>query len=217
MKKELFSGPLRTDSRIAITLAALLILPALFMPLWSIELFSPQYPEGLRMYIYSFTIKGDLNQINILNHYIGMKKIEPNEFAEFRLVPFFVARFVFLALVAAVSSRKEIGAIGWVDFIIFGTLMVFDLYSWLYAFGHNLDPKAAMKIEPFTPPVLGSLRFANFRVISMPGLGAIFMGIAGLFGPLILLWDYFRDWKTTAPLAEVATQQVGPVVEKPVN
>lgn len=195
METNFFSGPMRLESRIAIVVAALLILPAVFLPIWRVSLLAPQYPEGLRMNIHAFTVKGDLNKINILNHYVGMKKITPREFPEFRFVPFFVARFVLLALAAALISRKEIGALGWIDFVIFGAAMLADFAFWLYDYGHELDPRAAMKLEPFTPPLFGSKQLMNFRITNLPAVGGILMMIAGAIGPLVLIWDYYRSRK----------------------
>jgi len=195
MDRGFFIGPMRLDSRIATVVAALFILPAMFLPIWRVTLVAPQYPEGLRMFIHAFTVRGDLSKINILNHYVGMKPISPAEFPEFRFIPFFVLRFTLLALVAAVVSRKEIGALGWADFIIFGAAMLADFYFWLYDYGHNLDPRAAMRLEPFTPPLLGSKKLMNFRVISTPDVGAILMIFAGALGPLVLLWDHYRSRK----------------------
>lgn len=64
--------------------------------------------------------------------------------------------------------------------------MIGDFYRWLYEYGHNLDPHAAITIDPYMPPVIGWKRLANFKVISLPGSGAILTGIAAILGPIIL-------------------------------
>ena len=56
-------------------LAALLLGAAPALPLWGMTLVSTQYPEGLRLVVYPARIAGDVNEINALNHYIGMTPI----------------------------------------------------------------------------------------------------------------------------------------------
>ena len=67
-------------SRLVVALASLLLLALYLAPLWRIELVAPQYPEGLGLRIWVNQITGikpnDLNSINGLNHYIGMRAIE---------------------------------------------------------------------------------------------------------------------------------------------
>src|SRR5262245_60465217 len=53
-------------------LAALLVVAAIFLPLWGMTLVSTQYPDGLRMIVFPGRIRGDIDEINALNHYIGM-------------------------------------------------------------------------------------------------------------------------------------------------
>jgi copper chaperone NosL len=61
-------------SRIIIIVSSLAMITAFFTPIWDISLEAPQYPEGLGMKIWIDKITGDLNTINGLNHYIGMKR-----------------------------------------------------------------------------------------------------------------------------------------------
>lgn len=54
--------------------------------------------------------------------------------------------------------------------------VAFGRFVWmLHDFGHHLDPKASVKIEPFVPVVIGSKQIANFLTHSMPQLGSILM------------------------------------------
>ena len=68
--------------RLLAVMAALLLGLVYVAPLWSIRLIAPQYPEGLGMHIRVNTVSGmmptDLDNINGLNHYIGMKTIQPD-------------------------------------------------------------------------------------------------------------------------------------------
>ena len=183
-------------ARVFILIAALLIIPAIFLPIWTITLVAPQYPQGIKMSIYANKlteynpetgITSDTPRlINGLNHYIGMHEITPDEFSEFRWLPFAIAAFCILALLSALVGRGHFATLGWILFILFAVFMIGDFYRWLYEYGHNLKPDAAIKIEPYMPPVIGMKQLANFKVISLPGSGSILMFFAAILGPIIL-------------------------------
>ena len=67
------------------------------------------------MQIYPYKIHGgglngnDINEINNLNHYIGMKKIEQADFTEMQLMPFMFGVFILLALRAVVFGEMKSG------------------------------------------------------------------------------------------------------------
>lgn len=183
-------------ARFIILVAALLIIPAIFLPVWTIALVAPQYPKGIKMSIYANKLT-EYNPetgmtsnfprlINGLNHYIGMHEIRPDEFKEFRWLPSAIIAFSILALLSALVGRGYFAAVGWVIFILFAVFMIGDFYRWLYEYGHNLSPQAAIKIDPYMPPVIGWKQLANFKVISLPGTGSILMGFAAILGPIIL-------------------------------
>lgn len=190
------SGRLSKQARILIVIAALSIIPAIVLPIWTVTLVAPQYPKGIKMYIYANKLteyNPELNLtndtpkiINALNHYIGMHEIRPDEFKEFKWLPFTIIAFSVLALLSAIVGRWHFATIGWILFILFGVFMLGDFYRWLYEYGHNLNPQAAIKMDPFTPNIIGVKQIANFKVISLPGSGAILMGFAAILGPIIV-------------------------------
>jgi copper chaperone NosL len=195
---DLFRGDLSRTSRILVAAAALLLLPAAFLPVWKITLVAPQYPAGLSLVIYPHKVAGEIQEVNLLNHYIGMREISQDEFPEFRFIPFLIMRFLALAMLAALVARVEIAALGWIDFVIFGIVMLFDFQHWLYEYGHNLAPSAPIEMEPFTPRFIGTTQVANFTVKSWPALGAILMGAAGALGPVAMALEYRRRRKAEA-------------------
>ncbi|MEE9132847.1 MAG: hypothetical protein V3U13_04740 [Gemmatimonadota bacterium] len=192
---DLFRGELSRESRILVIVAALLLIPAAFLPVWKITLVAPQYPNGLSLIIYPGKVAGEIQEVNVLNHYIGMKEISQDEFPEFRFIPFLILRFLALAVLAALVARMEIGALGWIDFIIFGIVMLVDFQHWLYEYGHNLSPSAPITMAPFTPKFIGTTQVANFTVESWPAIGAILMGIAGALGPVAVLLEWRKRRK----------------------
>ena len=175
-----------------IALAALVLLPVFFfpvLPIWVMKLYAPQYREGLTLTIYTNTIKGDLQNINTLNHYVGMRAIKTDDFDEFRYLPQALTAFGVLALLAALVNRRWLAYLGWLIFTGFSAYMFIDYAQWLWTYGHELDPRAALKLPAFAPPLIGFKQMANFKVWSLPGPGTLLLGVAWALGPIILLLE----------------------------
>lgn len=194
-----FQGQLSVPSRVLIVVATLALLPSIFLPVWNITLDAPQYPDGLTLVIYPNTVGGELEEVNILNHYIGMKHITPDEFPEFRFIPFFILRFFVFAVLAAVVARIPIAAVGYVDYVMFGGVMLYTFQHWLRDFGTNLSPDAPLNVEPFVPKFIGTTEIAQFSVTSMPAIGGWLMALAGLIAPVVLVYEWRRRGRRPDP------------------
>jgi len=176
---------LNVKSRVLLVIAVVLLIPSFFYPLWSLEFWSYQYPEGLTLYVYADKLVGgddgnDLNEINILNHYIGMAELAEEDFLELKWIPLALGIFIVLALRAFIFGR--IGKVLDV-LILFSYFGMFSLWSFWYKldyYGHNLDPKASVNIEPFTPPVFGFEQVGQFKVWSYPGVGSYLLIAFGI-------------------------------------
>lgn len=162
-------------------IGSLLILGSYFFPIWQITLEAPQYPDGLRLDIWLNKIGGSsddiLQNINILNHYIGMKKIEPDSIPELRILPWIVAFFAASGVIFALLRKRWLLWLWLILFVLFGVLAIYDFYLWEYDYGHNLDPKAPIKVPgmAYQPPLFGEKWLLNFRALSYPATGAYFM------------------------------------------
>lgn len=195
-----FELPLTLKSRVLILVAVLTLLPSFFFPLWNMSFYSNQYPDGLVLHIYSYQLEGgktpnrdDLREINSLNHYIGMRPLLESDFSEFTWVPLVVGLLMILALRAMVLGKMSNLVDVFVLFTYFGLFSMWSFYHRLYMYGHNLDPTASIKVEPFTPPLFGSKQIANFMVNSFPGPGSYAFFA---FGILLMLAIFFSArWK----------------------
>ncbi len=101
------------QNKILMAIAAILLVGVYLFPIWSISLEAPQYPEGIGLNIWVDTIEGkspqDLQNINGLNHYIGMKAITPDSIPELRIMPPLFLILIISGLVVALwGSRKWI-------------------------------------------------------------------------------------------------------------
>lgn len=195
-------GELSLTSRVLVVVATLALLPSIFLPVWNITLNAPQYPDGLTVVIYPNTVGGELDEVNILNHYIGMKEITPDEFPEFRFIPFFILRFFAFAVLAALVARIPIAAIGYVDYVMFGGVMLYTFQHWLSEFGTNLSPDAPLRLEPFVPKFIGTTHVAQFSVTSMPAIGGWLMALAGFIAPVVLVYEWRRSSRVPDPTGE---------------
>ncbi|MEO5817321.1 MAG: nitrous oxide reductase accessory protein NosL [Gemmatimonadaceae bacterium] len=157
--------------------AGLLMLVLFFVPLWRIQLHAPQYPEGLGMLIRVNTITGleptDLNNINGLNHYIGMKAIEPDGIPVLRYMPWVVGMLALFGVVTALVGRRAL-LMGWIGaFGLAGAAGLVEFYLWSYDYGHNLAADAVIKVPGMTyqPPLIGSKQLLNINASSWPDVG----------------------------------------------
>lgn len=185
-----FETPINVRGRILIVLGGVLLLPTFFMPLWNMTLYSNQFPDGLVLNIYSHKLEGgktpnrdDLKEINSLNHYIGMRALQEEDFTEFKWIPFVIGGVMLLAFRVVVLGKMSKLVDLLVLFTYFGLFSLWSFYHKLYLYGHELDPTAAVKVPPFTPPMFGHNTMANFEVYSYPGAGSYFMALM----PLMLL------------------------------
>lgn len=197
-----FEQPLTLKSRIVILLAVAALIPAFLFPLWNMTFYSNQYTDGLSLTIYSYQLAGgktqnrdDLREINSLNHYIGMRPLLESDFSEFSWIPFAIGGLMLLSLRAMVVGKMANLVDVFVLFSYFGLFSLWSFYHRLYTYGHNLDPEAAIKVKPFTPPLFGTETIANFEVSSYPDIASY----ALLIFALLLLAAIFLSRKPAAP------------------
>jgi copper chaperone NosL len=183
---EALSTPLHAATR-AVVLALLIPLGvAAAAPLWTLEMAAPQYPAGLELRIYPYTVEGDIQEVNTLNHYIGMAPIDRAALSDLDWLPFAIGVAALLILrVAAIGDLRAL-----VDlvalFTYFGAFSFARFAYTLYVFGHNLNPDAPFDLEPFTPVVIGTGKVANFTITSLPSTGAWALSAVGVALVLLL-------------------------------
>lgn len=190
---------MRIVSRIMIALSALSLLILLVVPIWRIDLKAPQYPEGLYMQIHADHFSGDVEKINGLNHYIGMAHIKDEMFPEFAFLPNVIMALAALGIVAAVWGKRVLLFLGLATLTLFGAWALYDMYKWGYSYGHELDPRAAIKVEgmAYQPPLIGHKQLLNFDAWSTPDIGGwILFGVMGLLAGVYFL--EIRDMRRIA-------------------
>jgi copper chaperone NosL len=207
---EFLDLPLRVPARLLLVVLTIPLLLSFLFPLWRISMEAPQYPQGLTMDIYSYKVVGgndghDVQEINTLNHYIGMSTITREELRDLDWMPFAIVAMALLAWRAAllgnIRTMIDLSMIA-----AYVSVIAFARFVWmLWEFGHNLSPTAPVKVEPFMPVVIGSKKIANFMTHSMPQLGSVclFVFTAGIFG--ITLWYLWRGRREAKAMRATAT------------
>jgi len=179
---EFLDRPLAGWSRITLVVLVIPLVLAFGQPLWRISMTAPQYPKGLSMDIYAHKLEGghggqDIKEINTLNHYIGMHKIDRAELNELDWMPFALIALVLLTLrCAAIGNVRILVDLAVITVFVSCYSMARFVYK-LYVFGHNLGPAAPITVKPFTPAIFGKKQIANFATESYPQRGSFYVGV----------------------------------------
>ena len=166
------------------TLAAVGLLTLFLFPMWRITLIAPQYPDGVTMHIWINKIGGEspstIQNINILNHYVGMKYIEPDAIPELTYFPYIVIGMVVLGLIVAAFNNRKLFLAWGIVMLLLAAAGIYDFYLWEYDYGHNLSDTAPIKIPgaSFQPPLIGTKLILNFTAKSFPHISGYFAGLS---------------------------------------
>lgn len=179
-------------------LTAIALTVVLFVPMWRIDLDAPQYPEGLRLQIYPHKLGGNVEIINGLNHYIGMKTLHTEDFIEFTVLPYIIGFFVLASLLVTFLGKRRWLNILFIAFVLFGIIAMIDFWRWEYNYGHNLDPNAAIVVPgmAYQPPLIGFKQLLNFGAYSIPDTGGWLFVASGV----LLMIAVWLEWKRSKTL-----------------
>jgi hypothetical protein len=169
-------------SKIIMIVGVLMLLGLFAFPLWNIALEAPQYPDSIGMNIWINKITdeepNDIKNINLMNHYVGMKDI-PEHLPEFDVFPPVVITMIILGLIIGIIGNRKLYLAWFIAMVLLGTAGMYDFYMWEYDYGHNLSEHAAIKFldaagDPmaYQPPLIGNATILNFVAKSWPRMGA---------------------------------------------
>ncbi|MDH3321967.1 MAG: hypothetical protein OEM04_03200 [Flavobacteriaceae bacterium] len=191
-------------SKILMIIGALLLIGLFIFPLWNITLEAPQYPIplGMDIHINKFTDTNphDIKNINLMNHYVGMKYI-PETIPEFKIFPVVIGIMIVLGVIIGFIGNYKWFLFWFILMSVLGIAGMYDFYLWEYDYGHNLDPKAIMNFKNpdgspmgFQPPLFGTKLILNFTAHSYPRTGAYFM-FTGMILTLVAFFVGKREAK----------------------
>ena len=186
-------------------ISAALVAASTWLPLWGMTMTAPQYRHGLHLTAYGSGMQGDLREINIINHYIGMATIDPRPALEVAMFPIGIGLVVALCLLAPFNRWMRRLAIAATAAMPIGILV--DLQWWLYRFGHSLNPHAPIRMPAFTPLIIGVSKLGNFVTTSMVASGLLCMIAAALilaFGERLVRLGSHQSKRIELPRAAAA-------------
>jgi copper chaperone NosL len=185
-------------------IAAVVLFVSTFFPYWRMEMQAPQYPRGLEMSVYVNRVEGDVQEVDTLNHYIGMRPLSEAGELERSLAVIAITALVML-VVAAIFIHNPCALLLTWPVMLYPVIFLADLWYWMQDFGMNLDEKAPLSsiIEPFVPPLLGEGKIAQFKTLAIWESG-LWMSVAA--SVLIALGIYFhrRAYKPLLAEARIA-------------
>lgn len=178
-------------------IAGVLLVISLFNPIWRIELDAPQYPEGLALTIHANKIGGEVDIINGLNHYIGMKTLHADEFIEFTVLPYIISGYALACLLVVFIRKRKALYFLFGAFVLFGIIAMIDFWRWEYNYGHNLDPNAAIIVPgmAYQPPLIGFKQLLNFGAYSIPDIGGWLFIASGLLMATAVILEFRKAKK----------------------
>ena len=165
---------------------------------------APQYPKGLVVHAYINRMEGDVDEIDGLNHYIGMRPL--NEAAQLeKSISLYGLIALALVVAAAIYVHSPWAALLSLPAILFPLIFLGDLFFWLNNFGQNLDPNAALSssIEPFTPTILGEGIIGQFRTVAYADFGLLMATMASI----LIIIALFLQRRAYKPLRNEMKQQ----------
>lgn len=194
-------------SRIITIVCSLLMIAVLFFPIWKIDLTAPQYPEGLTMRIWANRLTGNVDIINGLNHYIGMKTLHTEDFPEFKILPFIIIGYAALGVIVFFMRKKWLFNFYALLFLFIAAASMIDFYRWEYSYGHDLNPEAPIQVPgmAYQPPLIGYKQLLNFSAFSFPDIGGFIFAFCGILLVGTALWE---GWAKRRSKARVATALV---------
>lgn len=184
---------LKNNSAIILGVASLSLVVTYFLPLWRIDLWAPQYPEGLAMFIWLNKLSGDVDIINGLNHYIGMEHIKEEMFPEFKILPYIVGFYLVYGLLTAILRSRKMLISYLILIMLAGVVALYDFWQWGYEYGHNLRDDAAIKVPgmAYQPPLIGYKELLNFGAYSMPDAGGWVFIAVGVTVAILVFYEFY--------------------------
>ncbi|MBX3171173.1 MAG: cytochrome C [Candidatus Eremiobacteraeota bacterium] len=179
-------------------LASLLLCLSVFLPFWSIKMNAPQFPDGLKAVLYIDRVEGHVQEIDGLNHYLGMPPLDEGGKLERKVSLGAVGLMSLLILGTLFVHNRWAGAMG-VPALVFPWVFLADLQLILYRYGHSVDPESALggAIKPFTPPVIGVGKIGQFITEASFGAG-FYLSLAAAGCVLAGLWMHRRIYREVA-------------------
>lgn len=182
----------RRRAVVGLTLGAIaLFAGSWFLPWWNFQMWAPQYPNGLTLLIHLTGLVGDVAEINIINHYIGMHSLDEAAVFERAYSEWLVGGLCLAVAAAVMLVGRRLNAIPALFAVGFPLGFIADTQYQLWHAGHDLDATAPIRMKPFWPAMFGEGKVGQFRTEAIPGLG-FWLAMAGVALVAVAVWQRMR-------------------------
>lgn len=144
---------------------------------------APQYQgdEALKVFVYPAKMTGDLDEIVHIQQYVGISI--PKTLPQLQWLPKIFVGAAIVGLIAAflplVARRRTLIATSIAICLALGISA--GMAQWqMYKIGHERTRAPLARVQSFTTPLLGDVKFANFHIKSRLGWGSALIGAAVL-------------------------------------
>jgi hypothetical protein len=168
---------------IALTVAAGgLLLASLRLPVWQMRMEAPQYQdeEALEVTVYPNAMRGDLDEIKVLNSYIGVHI--PERLPQTHWLPGVIISGAVAGVLGAFLPRRSRRKVLIAVPLCLGAALVVAAAQaqWqMHQIGTNRDEKTTLVgVKDFTTPLVGRVKVAQFTITSFLSWGSLAIAAA---------------------------------------
>ncbi len=163
------------------------------LPIWSVSLEAPNYPkrsfpDGIPVYFHFDGYSGEVHEMDIINHYVGMHSMWEGGQIEREAGPYLLL-FLTIGIILFIFYRSKIWTLVMLVTALLPVFFVGLFVYWLRWFGTDLNEMAAFKLKSFMPTAFGEGKVAQFTSFSYPDIGFYALLVISLFS---LIAIYFR-------------------------
>src|SRR5262245_45806481 len=168
-----------------VLVAALGLAAAWYLPWWIMKARAPQYGQRtLVIDVGPRTVDGDVREVDMLGHYVGIRPMGTLAKVERTLAPLGMLGAIAGIVVAPWLRRRWLRFLAVLPALVMPVLLLVDLKLWMNKAVNDRDPNAALNltVTRINPRLFGEYEVGQFKVATELGAGFYAAGMAGLLG-----------------------------------
>jgi nitrous oxidase accessory protein len=165
--------------------AALALGAAWLLPWWVMNAHAPQYGQRtLVVLVGPRTVEGDVRELDMLGHYVGIRPLGALARVERTLAPLGMAGAIAGLLLAPFMRKRAWRFLMVLPSLFMPLFLIVDLNLWMDAAVNNRDPTASLDltVSRIDPKILGVYEVGQFKVEAELGGGFYLATVGGLLG-----------------------------------
>jgi nitrous oxidase accessory protein len=183
-----FPAAPRPDAAASLTIvivAALGLAAAWFLPWWIMKARAPQYGQRtLVIDVGPRTVEGDVREVDMLGHYVGIRPMGTLARIERTLAPLGMLGAIGGIALAPWLRRRALRFVAVMPALVLPVVLLVDLKLWMNKTVNDRDPNASLNltVTRINPKLFGEYEVGQFKVATELGAGFYAASMAGLLG-----------------------------------